>query len=115
MTRNLQVLGSKAEALLVEDEVVNGVKMSTFNQTDQKIGFAKNQILKSAGLCGKAEDFADGRLMALALRDWFDKDKHKERISSMSELDASLYMKFPTRAARAVEYALEKIEEMELE
>lgn len=115
MTRNLQVLGSKAEALLVEDEVVNGVKMSTFNQTDQKIGFAKNQILRSATLCGKAEVFADGRLMALALRDWFDKDKHKERIASMSEIDASLYMKFPNRAARAVEYALEKIEEMELE
>lgn len=66
-------------------------------------------------LGSKAEDFADGRLMVLALRDWFDKDKHKERISSMSELDASLYMKFPTRAARAVEYALEKIEEMEME
>lgn len=115
MTEHLRVLGSKAEALLVEEEIVNGVKMSTFNQTDQKLGFAKNQILKSATLCGKAEVFADRRVMALALQDWFDKDKHKARISNMSELDASLYMKFPNRASRAVEYALEKMEEKEMD
>lgn len=115
MTQHLQELGSRAEALLEEDEIVNGINMATFNQTDQKIGFAKNQIVKSANLCGKAEVFADRRVLAFALQDWFDKDKHKERIASMSELDASLYMKFPNRAARAVEYALEKIEEMELD
>ena len=113
MTEHLRVLGSKAEALLVEEEIVNGVKMATFNQTDQKIGFAKNQILKSAELCGKAEVFADRRVMALALQDWFDKDKHKARISNMSELDASLYMKFPNRAARAIDFAVEKIQELE--
>ena len=115
MTQHLRELGSRAEALLEEDEIVNGINMATFNQTDQKIGFAKNQIVKSANLCGKAEVFADRRVLAFALQDWFDKDKHKERIASMSELDASLYVKFPNRAARAVEYALEKIEEMELD
>lgn len=115
MTKHLRVLGSRAEALLEEDEIVNGVNMATFNQTDQKIGFAKNQILKNATLCGKAEFFADGQAMTFALQDWFDKDKHKERIASMSELDASLYMKNPNRAARAVEYAMERIEEMDLE
>lgn len=115
MTQHLQELGSRAEALLEEDEIVNGINMATFNQTDQKIGFAKNQIVKSANLCGKAEVLADRRVLAFALQDWFDKDKHKERIASMSEIDASLYMKFPNRAAKAVEYALEKIEEMELD
>lgn len=115
MTQHLQELGSRAEALLEEDEIVNGINMSTFNQTDQKIGFAKNQIVKSANMYGKAKVFADRRVLAFALQDWFDKDKHKERIASMSEIDARLYIKFPNRAARAVEYALEKIEEMELD
>ena len=114
MTEHLRVLGSKAEALLVE-EIVNGVKMTTFNKTDLQISFAKKQILKSATLSGKAEVFADRRIFDFALEDWFDKDKHKTIISNMSELDASLYMKNSNRAARAVEYALEKIEEMDIE
>ena len=114
MTVHLSELGEQAEALL-EEEIVNGVKMATFNSDDQRKGFARKQIEKSAALVGKAEAFADSRVMALALQDWFDKEKHKARIESMSELDASLYMKNPTRAARAVEYAMEKVEEMEMD
>lgn len=115
MAKPLKDLAQQAEALL-EEEVVNGVKMAQFDRTDQRLGFAKSQIQKAAKATGQAEAFQDGsRLLELALEDWFDKEKHKHRIEKMSELDASLYMKFPTRAARAVEYANEKAYEMEIE
>lgn len=114
LTENLRTFGTRAEALLAEEEVVSGVKMATFERTDQKVGFAKKQIEKAATLQGKTSSFeSNPHLMEFALQDWFDAEKHKARIERMSELDASLYMKNPTRATRAVEYALEKERELE--
>lgn len=115
MAKPLKDLAKQAEDLL-EEEVVNGVKMATFEKTDQKLGFAKKQIQKMAEARGQAEAFQNGTLLLeLALQDWFDREKHEKEIEKLSELDASLYMKNPTRAARAVENALEMESEMEWE
>ena len=35
-----------ANELLQEDEIISGIKMSTFDITPQRMGFAKKQILK---------------------------------------------------------------------
>lgn len=113
LTENLRVFGTRAEALLAEEEVVSGVKMATFERTDQKIGFAKKQVLNVAEATGQAEAFEDERVMALALQDWFNREKYKAILERKSEVEASLYMKAPLRAERAIEYALEKVEEME--
>ena len=113
LTENLRTFGTRAEALLAEEEVVSGVKMATFERTDQKLGFAKKQIQKLAEATGQAEAFEDERVMALALQDWFNRSKYEEVLAHKSEVDASLYMKAPLRAERALEYALEKVEEME--
>ena len=115
LTENLRVFGTRAEALLAEEEVVSGVKMATFERTDQKVGFAKKQVLKAAEAAGQAEAFEDARVMNFALFDWFNKEKYEEVLAHKSEVDASLYMKAPLRAERAIEYALEKIEEAEME
>lgn len=114
LTENLRGMESRAEALLAEEEVVSGVKMATFERTEQKVGFAKKQIEKAASLQGKTSSFeSNSHLMEFALQDWFDAEKHKAKLERMSELDASLYMKNPTRASRAVEFALEKEKEVE--
>ena len=89
--------------------------MATFERTDQKVGFAKKQIQKLAEATGQAEAFEDERTMNYALFDWFNKEKYEEVLAHKSEVDASLYMKAPLRAERAIEYALEKIEEVEME
>ena len=115
LTENLRVFGTRAEALLAEEEVVSGVKMATFERTDQKMGFARKQIMKAAEATGQAEAFEDESVMALALQDWFNKEKYASILERKSEVDASLYMKAPLRAERAIEYALEKIEEAEME
>ena len=115
LTENLRTFGTRAEALLAEEEVVSGVKMATFERTDQKVGFAKKQIQKLAEATGQAEVFEDERTMNYALFDWFNKEKYEEVLAHKSEVDASLYMKAPLRAERAIEYALEKIEEVEME
>lgn len=115
LTENLRTFGTRAEALLAEEEVVSGVKMATFEKTDQKVGFAKKQIQKLAEATGQAEAFEDARVMNYALSDWFNKEKYEEVLAHKSEVEASLYMKAPLRAERAIEYALEKIEEAEME
>lgn len=115
LTENLRTFGTRAEALLAEEEVVSGVKMATFERTDQKVGFAKKQVLKAAEAAGQAEVFEDARVMNYALSDWFNKEKYEEVLAHKSEVEASLYMKAPLRAERAIEYALEKIEEAEME
>lgn len=113
MAKPLKELAKQAEALLEED-VVNGVNMATFTRTDQKIGFAKKQIQKQAEARGQAKAFQDDSyLIQIALQDWFNREKYEKEIERMSELDASLFMKNPTRAARAYEYAMEKEYEME--
>ena len=103
----------KAAEILLEEEIINGVNMSTFNQTDQKVGFAKKQIQKMANQTGKAEIFENSNMMDWALQDWFDKEKHKKAIMNMSEENASIYKLNPNRAARAVDYALEKAYELD--
>jgi len=108
MAKPLKDLAKQAEALL-EDDIVNGVKMATFERTDQKVGFAKKQIIKAAKAKGQEEVFQEGsRMLEFALEDWYDREKHEKQIKQMSEMDASLYMKPPTRASRAIDYAMEK-------
>lgn len=98
LTENLRVFGTRAEALLAEEEVVSGVKMATFERTDQKEGFAKKQVLKAAEATGQAEAFEDARVMTYALFDWFNKEKYASVLERKSEVEASLFMKNPLRA-----------------
>lgn len=104
LVANLGELSSRAEAILVDEDVVNGVKMATFVQTGQKVGFARKQILKAAEAAGRAEVFERETAMSVALQDWFNREKYEKIIENKSEMDAYLYMKSPARAARAIEY-----------
>lgn len=89
---------------MVDEDVVNGVKMATFVQTGQKVGFARKQILKAAEAAGRAEVFESETAMSVALQDWFNREKYEKIIENKSEMDAYLYMKSPARAARAIEH-----------
>lgn len=104
---------AQAEASACKEEVASGVKLATFERTDQKVGFAKKQIMKAAEATGQAEAFEDERTMTYALFDWFNKEKYASVLERKNEVEASLFMKNPLRAERALEYALEKVEEME--
>ena len=113
MTKPLKELGEKAEAL-VSEEIVSGQKMSTFIMTKQKYGFAKSTLSKKAAELGYGEAFeSNPLLLEFALEDWFNYGKHKEAMEQMTEVEASLYMKMPNRIERALEYAIEKAQEME--
>lgn len=43
------------------------------------------------------------------------KEKHREKLEKLSEVDARLYMQSVNRAELAIEYALERAEELEEE
>ena len=108
MTEHLNELCSSAETLL-EEEVINGINMSRFERTDQKIGFAKKQILKAAEAAGELQAFENNPvLLEIALEDWFDGKKYREKLKEMSDVEASLYMKATYRAERAIEYTYNK-------
>lgn len=109
MYGRLKGFEEKANELLQEEEMISGVKMATFNQTPQRIGFAKKQIVKAAERMGKVDIF-ETHLEDKALSDWFDKEKYKEQIEKMSDVDAKLFMDSMARAERAVEVALLEID-----
>ena len=91
--------------------MISGVKMATFNQTPQRIGFAKKQIVKAAERMGQVEIFEKHlEVLDKALSDWFDLEKYKKEIKKMSDVDAKLFMDSMARAERAMEVALLEID-----
>ena len=111
MYGRLKGFEEKANELLQEEKIISGIKLATFHQTPQRIGFAKKQILKAAERMGQADIFENNLdLMEKALFDWFDEEKYKKKLQKMSNLDAKMYMDSVARAERAVEVALLEID-----
>lgn len=113
--RMIDKLEEKADAILKVNEIVNGINMDTFLRTDNTVEVAKQKILKRAEAIGLSEVFSNGYFMELALMDWFNKEKHRAKLEKLSEVDARLYMQSVNRAELAIEYALERAEELEEE
>ena len=113
MTEHLQDIGNRAQTLL-EEEVVSGIKMTTFERTNKKVELARKQILKVAEVAGVAKVFKENpALIEIALEDWFDDNKYRKKLKEMSDVDAYLFMKASYRAERAVEYTLINKEEID--
>jgi len=98
-TERLKSVGARAEALM-EDDMVSGINLATFERTPQKIGFATKQIIKVAEANGKAEAF-DDEIMERSLNDWFDRSKYEPLLEAMTSDQAKAFMSNGERAKRA--------------